>query len=228
MSNVFQIKSGDLLPAMVVDLVDGGGNPVDVSSGGITVTVRMVDEEGTVVLERAAVKDDTIVNRVRLVWEAGDTDEPGSYEVDWAATFTGKQQSFPTGTYNTVQIVPSYAQLSDYPVDEVVRIRKLSGELEQTTLSFLDIVAYMEPWTTSAGDVDEFAVARDIWLYKAAKLADLVDVSESGSNRKLGDLYKQALAMAETIGKQSPLIRNSELAAVASARRSRTRAIVRP
>lgn len=40
------------------------------------------------------------------------------------------------------------------------------------------------------------AAAAKIWYLKAAKYASMVDVSESGSSRKLGDLYKNAIAMA--------------------------------
>lgn len=39
------------------------------------------------------------------------------------------------------------------------------------------------------------AAASQVWLLKAAQYASLVDVSESGSSRKLGDLHKNALAM---------------------------------
>lgn len=37
--------------------------------------------------------------------------------------------------------------------------------------------------------------AADIWAVKAGTYAGLVDVSESGSSRKLGDLLKQAQSM---------------------------------
>lgn len=40
------------------------------------------------------------------------------------------------------------------------------------------------------------AAAAKVWYLKAAKYASMVDVSESGSSRKLGDLYKNAIAMA--------------------------------
>lgn len=39
------------------------------------------------------------------------------------------------------------------------------------------------------------AAASKVWYLKAGRLATLVDVSESGSSRKLGDLYKNAQAM---------------------------------
>jgi hypothetical protein len=40
-------------------------------------------------------------------------------------------------------------------------------------------------------------VAYDIWIEKAARFAQLVDISEGGSSRKQGDLYEQALSMAQ-------------------------------
>lgn len=39
--------------------------------------------------------------------------------------------------------------------------------------------------------------AAAIWRGKAAQYAELVNVSEAGSSRSLGDLYKQALYMAD-------------------------------
>jgi hypothetical protein len=39
------------------------------------------------------------------------------------------------------------------------------------------------------------AAASGIWYQKAGQLASLVDVSESGSTRKLGDLRKNAMEM---------------------------------
>lgn len=61
----------------------------------------------------------------------------------------------------------------------------------------------IEPYTDAAlgalidaaeGDTDE--VAGSIWGQKAASFSTLVDVSESGSSRKMGDLYKNAMAMS--------------------------------
>lgn len=40
-------------------------------------------------------------------------------------------------------------------------------------------------------------VSRDIWTSRAAQYSSMVNVSESGSSRSMGDLYKNALAMAD-------------------------------
>lgn len=45
----------------------------------------------------------------------------------------------------------------------------------------------------AAGDLNTVAAA--IWQEKAAKYADLVDTSEGGSSRRMGDLHEQALNM---------------------------------
>lgn len=44
------------------------------------------------------------------------------------------------------------------------------------------------------------AAASEIWQMKAASYSTLVNVSESGSSRSMGDLYKNALGMAQYYG----------------------------
>lgn len=39
-------------------------------------------------------------------------------------------------------------------------------------------------------------LAAQVWRSKAASLAHLVNISEGGSSRSMGDLYKNAIAMA--------------------------------
>lgn len=48
------------------------------------------------------------------------------------------------------------------------------------------------------------ALAKEIWLEKAASYASLVNVSESGSSRSMSDLHKNALAMAAGYGAADP------------------------
>jgi hypothetical protein len=54
----------------------------------------------------------------------------------------------------------------------------------------------------AAGNLD--AVAYDIWIQKAASASALVDISEGGSSRKMGDLQEQYLAMAKVYGDRLP------------------------
>lgn len=48
--------------------------------------------------------------------------------------------------------------------------------------------------------------ARRIWRTKAATTASMVDIAESGSSRALGNLHKQALAMADSFGQDVPAL----------------------
>ena len=43
----------------------------------------------------------------------------------------------------------------------------------------------------------QYTIAYHIWNQKAAGAAALVDISEGGSSRKMGDVYEQYLSMAE-------------------------------
>lgn len=54
-----------------------------------------------------------------------------------------------------------------------------------------------------AAEGDLNGLASSIWREKAAHYSTLVDVSESGSSRKLSDLHKNALAMAASFGGQA-------------------------
>lgn len=80
-------------------------------------------------------------------------------------------------------------------ISELQALRLLIAE--PTEDSYNDVVL-SERLDAVSGDLDRLAYA--IWTEKAAAYSALVDVSESGSSRKLGDLHKNALAMREAIG----------------------------
>lgn len=80
---------------------------------------------------------------------------------------------------------------------EVYRLRMLIAE-PTDVLPWTD--AALEKILDDAGD--EALAAHQIWTAKAAAAADLVNVSEGGSSRSLGDLHEQALAMAKHFGTQ--------------------------
>ena len=77
-------------------------------------------------------------------------------------------------------------------VDQVAALRLLISEPDDA-----------EPYTDAAlsarldADQDADKTAYNIWTEKAAAWAGLADISEGGSSRKQGDLYEQALKMAE-------------------------------
>lgn len=98
--------------------------------------------------------------------------------------------------------------------DEVARLRAVVGDTELTDADLAAILVTM-------GSFD--AAAAEVWGRKAASFASLVDVSESGSSRKLSDLHRNALAMQKMFTDRVA----ATAAPVASSSRARTRAIVR-
>lgn len=76
--------------------------------------------------------------------------------------------------------------------EEIAALRLLIAEPEVDTYSDEDLSNRL---TTA----DQYTVAYDIWTEKAAAAAGLVDMSEGGSSRKLGDVYEQALGMADAM-----------------------------
>ncbi len=73
---------------------------------------------------------------------------------------------------------------------EISRLRRMIDEPGTDTYSDSDLSAFID-----ISDNIELA-ASDLWMEKAASLARLVNVSESGSSRSLSDLHKNALLMS--------------------------------
>lgn len=80
-------------------------------------------------------------------------------------------------------------------IDEVAQLRLMVGEPDNSTYTDAMLGALLDGYATSTLALSR--AARDIWYQKAASYADLVDISEGGSQRKNGDLQKRALTMAE-------------------------------
>ena len=77
--------------------------------------------------------------------------------------------------------------------EEIAALRLLIAEPTEDTYTDADLN------TRLSAAANEYTVAFDIWTEKAAAAAGLVDISEGGSSRKLGDIYEQALGMADAM-----------------------------
>jgi hypothetical protein len=95
------------------------------------------------------------------------------------------------------------------------------NEPTEDIFSDTDLLEILEQWTNQEG-TDVNGAASDVWLLKAANYAELVDVTEAGSTRKLGSMHTNALKMAKEFGALSAASVQLETA------RPRTREIVRP
>ena len=111
---------------------------------------------------------------------------------------------------------------------EVFYVRSLIGE---TDVLDEDIAEMIAESLRSDGSLDlNYAVAK-YWLQKATTYSDLVDVSESGSSRKMSALAENAMAMYRRFMGLSG--RNPDTSAELPVeegllRRTTTRAIIRP
>lgn len=109
--------------------------------------------------------------------------------------------------------------------DTIMTLRRQVGETRPDTAYDDDALqAYLD---TANGSSDLAAAL--VWEDKAAGYAALVNTSESGSSRSMGDLYKNALAMADRFRKLAAPGGDPDApdAPVPFATRTRTRPIVR-
>jgi hypothetical protein len=102
----FTIVQGDLLPPWIVTLTDREGAPLDLR--GATVTLRWFTQAfissgpiSIVPLEhtRLATVLDPFAGLVRVDWQAGDTDEAGTFDADFRVTYPGPTTLTGEGTW---------------------------------------------------------------------------------------------------------------------------------
>jgi 5-hydroxyisourate hydrolase-like protein (transthyretin family) len=103
----FSIKNGDTAPAYVVDLQDDvDTTPVAInltSATSVTFKMRLADTSGVPAVD--AVMDITTAasGRVTYEWAPGDTDETGTYDVEFEILWNdGTIETVPNSGYNTV------------------------------------------------------------------------------------------------------------------------------
>lgn len=107
--------------------------------------------------------------------------------------------------------------------DYIGRVRLLADIQGDEMFTDTELLEFLNGATSTTGVTSVNLAVADIWRAKAGKYASLADVTEAGSSRKLGDLYKHALEMAAAFqGKY-----DAELS-VGVAARPMTRPIVRP
>lgn len=217
----FWIREGDTLPAITSTLIDADGKVVDLTNAtGVVLELR--DSTGAIAQTLTGnIPTPKTDGKVRYTWAAGKTDTPGDYAGHWIVSWSGGDtQSYPTDVPMHVIIASKNGAVGSYTAAVLFAARRSAGEIGDTSYTDNDIAALL---TKRNGDVP--AVAYDIWTYKASDAANLVDMSDAGSSRSLGALYKQCLEMAKFWGDQSPAILEAQRAT--PRRGARTRGIER-
>jgi hypothetical protein len=101
----FTIKAHDRLPSIQAALATAGA-AVDLSTATSVSFIMAPLAGGTPTVNAPAVIVNAAGGVVRYDWALADTSTPGSYQAEWEVTWsTGKQQSFPTLTYHTVNVL---------------------------------------------------------------------------------------------------------------------------
>lgn len=97
---------------------------------------------------------------------------------------------------------------------QIKDLRALLDEPDTTTYSDATLSTRID-----AAKGDLYPLASQIWREKAARYAGLIDVQEGSSNRKMSQLYQNALSMASSLV--------VDVTGASSRRKARTRPIER-
>lgn len=103
----FNLKQGDLEPAVQISLVDSAGVPVDVTTA-TSVRFRMGETLTRVELfSRDATIDDPLLGQLTYVWQTGDTATAGVFYGEFVVEWPGdRPQTYPADGYLTITVQP--------------------------------------------------------------------------------------------------------------------------
>lgn len=167
---------------------DGGGNAIDVDDA----TLEIFNDLGGSVYGPVAATWDGL-GQYSADWEVSDNETPGWYRAVWS----GEYLSVPVtpGEEWFEVVIPGQA----VTFSEVETLRMMAGDRIKVgetegdkffTDHELQVILNM-----ANGDLN--VAAAICWSAKASEYAELIDMNESGSDRKLSQMFKQASLRAE-------------------------------
>jgi len=217
----FWIKRGDTRPVLRSLLLDGDGNVVSlVNATSARLIARGENGQLKTLTGTTTIEPPASGGHVVYTWGAGDTATPGEFFAEFEVTWSDAGvQTFPTAGYIELTIAGDLDSALPFTIDDVVELRRFSGEYGRTSFSDAEMQSFLLGRTG-----DSYAAAFDIWTMKAADAAHYVNVSEAGASRSLGDLQDHFLKMAKFYESRSPTL----ITATSATRGSRTRPIERP
>jgi hypothetical protein len=194
----FFIKRGDRSPAITAILKDKNGAAIDLTGKAVRFHMRSFMTGALIVDSLAAVNADQVANRgkVSYAWAAGDTNVAGYNFAEWEVQLApGVTQTFPTIGWHLIEVTSDLDDAAVVSANfvELQTLRRLVSETGSTDYSDSLLNAML---LQNEGDLDATAAA--VWREKAAAVAGLVDVSESGSSRKMSQLHDRYVKQAET------------------------------
>lgn len=105
----WQIKNGDTAPAYVVDLQDDSDTtptPINLTPAtSVTFKMRLTGTTGTPAINQPMTITTPTTGRCTYQWDPGDTDEPGTYDVEFEILWNdGTTETVPNNGYLTITI----------------------------------------------------------------------------------------------------------------------------
>ena len=103
----YSIKAHDRLPSIQADLSDAPGVPAPLASAtSVRFVMRLTSGGAAPKVNAPAVIVSAPAGTVRYDWTAADLDTPGSYQGEWAVTYTGGlSRTYPTLTYHSISVL---------------------------------------------------------------------------------------------------------------------------
>lgn len=195
MDNVdFFIKRGDRSPNLFAILKDKNEAAVDLTGKAVRLKMRSF-QTGVLVVDSAAVVAVGAGGSVSYAWDADDTGEAGYYYAEWEVTLAaGIVQTFPTIGWHLIAIMEDL----DSPLvnaDDFLNVQRLRRFIAETNSGTYSDALLHAMMLTNDGDLN--VTAAEVWREKAASVSSLVDISESGSSRKMSQLYDRYTAQAK-------------------------------
>lgn len=110
------VKQGDTAPGVRQTLLDGEGNPVNLTNATVEFHMRPMRGTIAVPISRTGVIDqvgdgsDGSKGKVHVEWEDGDLDVPGGYVAEWQVTFQDTRvETFPNDHSFTIAVTEQVA-----------------------------------------------------------------------------------------------------------------------
>lgn len=104
----YAIKAGDLEPPIDATLLQATGTPVDLTTAAsVRCLVRRTGATSLAVDRDATINSPRTAGSVTLAWQAGETDTPGTYQLEFEITWPGsRKQTVPAWPAYTFVIYP--------------------------------------------------------------------------------------------------------------------------
>lgn len=192
----YKLKQGNTLPKVRANLLDGYGNYLDLSGSSVMFNLRTPGQDPPVVSAAATILDYPTA-LAEYAWSGGDTDSlSGWYQGEFVVTYAGGSElTVPNDGYISVAIT----RRSDVAAGLVPRLRRMVAD--RLPVGGDDTDAF---WTDSdlqdllswnADDLNLAALAG--WVEKAGYYVEMITTVESGSERRLSDLSRNAERMVK-------------------------------